>query len=359
MSDFSFDSEASGTEPPRARACWNGPVSSVLAALLLSTGAALLGAGSHPARAQSQDTIRVAGIALGPSDSATARRLLRADLGPRSSRWTALRDSAGRGRAAKTFMRMARLAYPNDARADSMLAFFRSTGTDHPAPEVRAEFLFGGLQVAASADREKAQTQFYQRLNSKHEESRYAEQAQRLYAPDSRIEAGKPLPGFQLPKLSDSTATVEKSDFAGKTYLIDFWGTWCGPCRQAMPHLHEAYRQHGGEDFTILSIALRDTRAAVQKFRSSKWEMPWHHAFVPKGSDLQKRLRGRFDIRGLPVAILVGPGGQILHVSRGVGSGEETARAVETAMSEEGVMSEEGAEDGSGSESISGKSSSR
>ena len=64
--------------------------------------------------------------------------------------------------------------------------------------------------------------------------------------------------------------------------------------------------------------------------------MPWDHAFVPKGSELQGRLRGRFDIRGLPLAILVGPEGQILHVSRGVGSGEETVRAIRKAVTEEG-----------------------
>ena len=64
--------------------------------------------------------------------------------------------------------------------------------------------------------------------------------------------------------------------------------------------------------------------------------MPWDYAFVRKGSDLQKRLRGRFGIKGLPPAILVGPEGQILHVSRGVGSGEETARAIQNAMAEAG-----------------------
>ncbi len=311
-------------------------VPSALVALLLAASVARLGIDPRPAEAQSEDKIQVAGTALGPGDSTKARRLLQADLSPKSSHWTQLHDSEGQGQAVKTFHQAARLAYPAGVRADSMIVFSRSVGTGHPDPAVRAEFLFGGLQVAASAGRDEAREQLYRRLTSEHETSEYAEQARRLFAPDSPIEAGRPLPELTLPKLSDPTATFSEDDFEGKTVLIDFWGTWCPPCVRAMPHLHEAYRQHGGKDFTILSVALRDSPEAVEEFRANKWAMPWNHALVPKESDLQKKLQGRFDIRGLPLAILVGPDGQIRHVSRGVGSGEETAQAVREAVGGKG-----------------------
>lgn len=306
-----------------------------LASLLLAVGLALLWAGPRSASAQPQDTMRVAGTTLAPGDSMKARQLLQADLGPTSRRWTRLQDSTKRFTAAKTVFQVARLAYPSGAWTDSVLTFLREAGTRHPDPEVQAEFLYGGLQVASSADRRETQKQFYTLLTSGHEGSRYAKQAERLFAPDSQIKAGKELPGFELPKLSDSTETFAKSDFEGKTVLIDFWGTWCGPCIRAMPHLHEAYRKYGGEDFTILSVAVRDTREAVKQFRSQKWAMPWNHAFVPKGSDLQKKLWGRFDIRGLPAAILVGPDGQILDVNRGAGSGEEATQAIREVLAQE------------------------
>jgi thiol-disulfide isomerase/thioredoxin len=264
-----------------------------------------------------------------------ARRLLQNDLGPTSRHWTRLQDSTERFAAAKTLFAVARRAHPT-TWTDSVLSFLRKAGSEHPDPEVRAEFLYGGLQVAESAERDQVQRQFYKRLTNGHEGSNYAEEARRLFAPNSQIQPGNELPEFRLPRLSDSTATFAKGDFEGRTLLIDFWGSWCPPCLRAMPPLHEAYRKYGGDDFTILSVAMRDTREAVRAFRSNRWKMPWHHAFVPKGSDLEKRLRGRFEISSFPMAILVGPDGQILRVHRGVGSGEEMAQAIREVLAQDG-----------------------
>ncbi|MCS3656404.1 TlpA family protein disulfide reductase [Salinibacter ruber] len=335
--------------------CTSARVSTMHPALLLAVGLALLTGGAHPASAQSQDTIRVAGTVLAPDEAAQARRLLRAELGPTSRHWTRLQDSTKRFAAAKTAFQIGRVAYPR-AWSDSVLTFLREAGTRHPDPAVRAEFLFGGLQVASAAERGGTQDQFYRRLTDGHEGTHYATKARRLFDPDSQIQAGKPLPDFEIPALSDPTATYTKRDFEGQTVLIDIWGTWCGPCIRAMPHLHEAYRTHGGEDFTILSVAMRDTREAVKQFRAHKWEMPWDHAFVPKGSDLQKKLRGRFDIRGLPATILVGPDGQILRVHRGVGSGKKMARAISEVLAQD-LDSENAPSEGAHSEDASGQES--
>lgn len=336
--------------------CASALVSTMRPSLLLGIGLALLAADPRPASAQSRDTIRVAETVLAPNDSAKARRLLRADLGPTSRRWTRLQDSTKRFVAAKTVFQVGRVAYPR-AWSDSVLTFLREAGTQHPDPAVRAEFLFGGLQVASSAERKEMQTQFYRRLTDGHEDAHYAKKARRLFDPDSQIQAGKPLPDFEIPALSDPTATYTKRDFEGQTVLIDIWGTWCGPCIRAMPHLHEAYRTHGGEDFTILSVAMRDTRKAVKQFRAHKWEMPWNHAFVPKGSDLQKKLRGRFDIRGLPATLLVGPDGQILRVHRGVGSGKKMAQAISEVLAQD-PGSENAPLEGTNSEGADGQESS-
>jgi thiol-disulfide isomerase/thioredoxin len=327
------DLDADATTPPA-----HAHLATIGTALLLAVGVALMAAPTGPA--QAQDTMRVAGTTLAPDDSTKARRLLRTDLGPTSRHWTRLREANGRFHAAKTFFRLARLAYPVATRADSMLAYFRKVGARHPDPTIQAEFLYGGLQLASSSERPAARKQFYRRLTENHPDAHYAEEARRLFAPDTPIQAGKALPAFEWPRLADSTATVTKSDFAGQVVLIDFWGSWCGPCIRAMPHLHEAYREHKDKGFTILSVAMRDTRSAVQQFRDGKWAMPWHHAFVPKDSRLEERVKGRFDVSSFPTAILVGPDGTIRHVSRGMGSGEEIAGAIAKAVEEKTASGE-------------------
>lgn len=133
-------------------------------------------------------------------------------------------------------------------------------GAAPPSPDMRAEFLYAGLQVAESDQRRPAQKKFYQRLTRRHGASEYVKEARRALAPGSRLQAGKKVAAFQLPKLSDSTATFARDDFERKTVPIDFWETSCPSCIRAMPHLQEAYRTHGGESCTILSVAMRDTR---------------------------------------------------------------------------------------------------
>jgi hypothetical protein len=207
-SDTSMSDSGLNSKAPGARTLPSSLVFTALASLLLAVGFALPGAGPHPASAQPQDTIRVAGTTLVSGDSAEARRLLQADLAPTSHRWTRLRDSTKRFGAAKTVFQIARLAYPSGAWTDSVLTFLREAGTGHPDPKVRAEFLYGGLQVAESAERGELQRQFYQRLTRGHEGSHYAKEARRLFAPNSQIRAGKELPQFEVPRLSDSTTTV-------------------------------------------------------------------------------------------------------------------------------------------------------
>lgn len=65
----------------------------------------------------------------------------------------------------------------------------------------------------------------------------------------------KPLaPDFALPSVDGKTITL--SQLRGKVVLLDFWATWCGPCRSAMPHLNDLYKTYRGRDLEVIGLSL-------------------------------------------------------------------------------------------------------
>ena len=73
------------------------------------------------------------------------------------------------------------------------------------------------------------------------------------------------VPEFELLDLDGRT--VHLSDFAGRNVLLNFWATWCPPCKAELPDLVEVQRQYGGDDFTIIGISLdRVGPVKVQEF---------------------------------------------------------------------------------------------
>lgn len=80
--------------------------------------------------------------------------------------------------------------------------------------------------------------------------------------PESELALGQPHPGFNLPALDGER--IDAARFAGRAMLVNFWATWCAPCRREMPALQAASRRHG-ESLSVVGIALDDP-AAVADF---------------------------------------------------------------------------------------------
>jgi thiol-disulfide isomerase/thioredoxin len=74
-------------------------------------------------------------------------------------------------------------------------------------------------------------------------------------APQSELALGQPRPGFNLPSLDGSR--VDAAQFSGRPMLVNFWATWCAPCRREMPVLQAASERHGGS-LAVIGIALDD-----------------------------------------------------------------------------------------------------
>jgi thiol-disulfide isomerase/thioredoxin len=79
-------------------------------------------------------------------------------------------------------------------------------------------------------------------------------------------------PAFSVTTLDGQHIGMD--DLAGKVVLIDFWATWCGPCRQALPHIRRIAQKFQGQPFVVLSVSL-DSDAGKWKDFVAKNEMTW------------------------------------------------------------------------------------
>ena len=148
------------------------------------------------------------------------------------------------------------------------------------------------------------------------------------------FEAQWPIP-FDAVDIDDRPVSLEQ--YRGKVLLLDFWATWCGPCRQELPHLRTAFERFNGRGFDILSVSLDSgERTSVEDYRAwiSKNGMSWRHVYDRKG--WQSPLVSAFRIEGIPFPILIGRDGKIVAM-QGECRGPNLERVIEQALAETGA----------------------
>lgn len=135
--------------------------------------------------------------------------------------------------------------------------------------------------------------------------------------------------GKQVPNIK-TNATLDGKEFdiaslKGKYVLLDFWGTWCGPCVQEMPRLKEFQEKHK-DKLVILGINSGDTIEKAKKFLDENG-YAWQQLFSSKESN-DDNFVNRFNVQGFPTKLIIDPEGKI--VKRYLGSGDDAFTLMET-----------------------------
>ncbi|MGN7723763.1 thioredoxin-like domain-containing protein [Chitinophaga sp. 22620] len=136
---------------------------------------------------------------------------------------------------------------------------------------------------------------------------------------------------FVFSKTDINGQPLSLQDFKGRYVLIDFWASWCVPCRKGNPHLKELYAKYKGKGLEIIGISDDDSRPEEWKKAVSQDGIGiWKH--VLRGLDMQKRqkkepnpedISDRYGIHSLPTKILIDPKGMIVGRYGGGGENDE------------------------------------
>ena len=122
-------------------------------------------------------------------------------------------------------------------------------------------------------------------------------------------------PDFTLK--SQKNGNLKLSELRGKVVLINFWASWCGPCRQEMPVLDELYRHYRSLDFTILGVNVEQNSDDAKSLLK---DVP---VTFPILFDTENKISKLYDVKGMPSTILVDRDGNIRYVHMGYQAGAE------------------------------------
>ena len=140
-----------------------------------------------------------------------------------------------------------------------------------------------------------------------------------VLTPVARAAAPAPAPDFTLP--ARDGGNVRLSDLRGQVVMINFWATWCGPCRQEMPLFAQLQSKYEPLGFTLLAVNVEpDSAAAVTWLKGMPFTFPILF-------DTDSAVAGRFGVEGMPSTVFVDRKGQVRYVHRGYKPGDEAKYA--------------------------------
>jgi cytochrome c biogenesis protein CcmG/thiol:disulfide interchange protein DsbE len=123
-------------------------------------------------------------------------------------------------------------------------------------------------------------------------------------------EVGKRAPDFQLNTLDGPDITL--SQLKGQPVLVNFWATWCGPCRYEMPFLQQVYEKWPADELVVLTVNVGEGAADVSQFMQSQG-----FSFTVL-LDSQTAVAQKYNIQGIPTTVFIDSDGVIRQIKIGV-----------------------------------------
>jgi thiol-disulfide isomerase/thioredoxin len=126
-----------------------------------------------------------------------------------------------------------------------------------------------------------------------------------------------PAPGFQLSGRGGKT--IDLSQFKGQVVMINFWASWCGPCRQEMPLLEDIYKKYKPMGFTMLAVNVEPDSKAADAWLG-KLAKP---VTFPIAYDVDSKVSKLYKVETMPSTVIVDRKGNVRALHRGYKAGDE------------------------------------
>lgn len=123
------------------------------------------------------------------------------------------------------------------------------------------------------------------------------------------VEVGQMAPDFELQ--GQNGTTVKLSSYKGKTVYLDFWASWCGPCKQSFPWMNEMQSRYGAKKFQVVGVNVD------QKTDDAKAFLKENNANFDIVFDSTGKIPKTFQIKGMPTSMLIGADGKVLSIHTG------------------------------------------
>jgi thiol-disulfide isomerase/thioredoxin len=123
------------------------------------------------------------------------------------------------------------------------------------------------------------------------------------------VDVGQPAPNFALPGMQGRVVALES--LRGQVVYVDFWASWCGPCRRSFPWMNDLQRKYGGKGFAIVAVNVDKKRADADKFLAL-FPASFSVAFDEAGTS-----PAAFGVKGMPSSYLIDGRGNVVLVEQG------------------------------------------
>jgi thiol-disulfide isomerase/thioredoxin len=221
--------------------------------------------------------------------------------------------------------------------ADELQSFDRLTASEKGAKTDEAAqivYMKAMLYLEVFKNNEKG-AELIKQIKADYPDTKYGKNADKILASldkqaaakkiQDQLAVGADFPGFVETDLNGRPLSV--AALKGKVVLVDFWATWCPPCRAELPNVIATYKKHHGEGFEIIGVSLDSERAKLDDFLKQQEGMTWPQYF--DGQGWSNQLAVKYGVEAIPFAVLIGPDGKIIGKEL---RGEELEAAVAGAL---------------------------